>query len=102
MGDETLFRQSPGYLKPTGKFLSISGGYGRMIKSKIPVILGGTPRSFSLVMNSPSGALAKEVVGWVEKEWIKEVPIDSTYAMEDVLEVKTTFTHRLAFVDFPC
>lgn len=91
VGDETLFQKSPGYLKPKGKLLSIAGtGLMLSFKSKLPVMLGGTPRAFSHVNNSPSGAGAKEVAGWFTSGWIKEVPIDSRYNMDDVLKVSSS------------
>ncbi|KFA80955.1 hypothetical protein S40288_09578 [Stachybotrys chartarum IBT 40288] len=88
VGDDTLFYRSPKYLKVDGKFLSIEAGpfgFLRFINWQ-PVILGGTPRNFVSVFSSPSANSAREVVTWFNKGWIKEVPVDSLFAMEDVLE----------------
>lgn len=85
----TLYHRSPGYLKPEGKFLEIEAGpmaiFG--LTSWWPVILGGTPRAFENVFSAPSGASAREAASWVEKGWIKEVPVDSTFEMDQALQV---------------
>ncbi|KAL6406665.1 hypothetical protein AUP68_09466 [Ilyonectria robusta] len=87
IGDETLYKKCPGYLKPDGKFLSIAGGLMTGIKFKmLPAMLGGTKRTYLHVMNAPSGTGAKEVAGWVDKGWIKQVMIDSTFDMENAIE----------------
>ena len=88
VGDENLYKQSPAYLKSDGKFLSITGGWLPLMKSKVlPRLLGGTPRSYLRIMNSPSGKGAREVAAWLEKGWVKEVPIDTIYDMKNALEV---------------
>ncbi|KAK7414933.1 zinc ion binding [Neonectria punicea] len=84
IGNETLYKRCPGYLKPKGKVLSIAGGLLPM--PRLPVILGGTPRAFLHVNNSPAGARAKEAATWFNKGWIKEVPIDSRFGMDDAVE----------------
>ncbi|KAH7136929.1 zinc alcohol dehydrogenase [Dactylonectria estremocensis] len=87
IGDQTLFKKSPGYLKSKGKFLCIAGGPLSGITWKIlPVMLGGTSRTYMQVMNSPSGSNAREVASWVEKGWIKEVAIDSTFDTGDAIK----------------
>ncbi|CAG9989451.1 unnamed protein product [Clonostachys byssicola] len=87
VGDDTLFHRSPGYLKATGKFFSIEGGpMGGLTLKKLPVILGGTPRPFINVFSKPSTASMKMVVGWIEKGWIKELPVDSTFQMDDAIQ----------------
>ncbi|KFA46173.1 hypothetical protein S40293_03753 [Stachybotrys chartarum IBT 40293] len=88
VGDDTLFHRSPKYLKVDGKFLSIEAGPFGFLKfiNWQPVILGGTPRNFLSVFSSPSANSAREVATWFNKGWIKEVPVDSLFAMEDVLE----------------
>lgn len=88
VGNMTLYHRSPGYLKPEGKFLEIEAGpmaiFG--LTSWWPVILGGTPRAFENVFSAPSGASAREAASWVEKGWIKEVPVDSTFEMDQALQ----------------
>ena len=96
VGDETLYGASPAYLKTNGKFLSITGGRLPWIKSKVlPSLLGGTPRSYLRIMNSPSGKGTSEVAEWLEKDWIKEVPIDTIFDMENVPEVSKTSPHSI-------
>ncbi|CAG9951542.1 unnamed protein product [Clonostachys rosea f. rosea IK726] len=87
VGDDTLFHRSPGYLKGSGKFLSIEGGpWGGLTLKRLPVVLGGTPRPFVNVFSKPSTASMNMVVGWIEKGWIKELPVDSTFQMDDAIE----------------
>jgi len=92
-GDDVLYEKSPSYLKPGGKFISIVGGVTQGILPTIkyrlrPVILGGVPRSFSLLGLSPSGLMAKEVAKMFEEGLIKETPIDSEFEMKDVVQVR--------------
>lgn len=88
VGDDTLFHRSPGYLKATGKLFSIEGGpLGGLTLKRLPVILGGTPRPFVNVFSKPSTASINMVVGWIEKGWIKELPVDSTFQMDDAIQV---------------
>ncbi|KAI0376362.1 zinc alcohol dehydrogenase [Hypomontagnella monticulosa] len=88
MGNMTLYDRSPEYLKPEGKFLEIEAGPLALFNSNNwwPVILGGTPRAFVNIFSAPSGASAQEAASWVEKGWIKEIPVDSTFEMRDALQ----------------
>ncbi|KAI0437922.1 zinc alcohol dehydrogenase [Xylaria telfairii] len=90
VGDDTLYYQSPGYLKVDGKYHNIERGpLGFISQFKFnhwPVILGGTPRTYSSVFSNPSGSSAREVVKLFEKGYVKEIPIDSVFEMDDVLE----------------
>ncbi|CAH0056141.1 unnamed protein product [Clonostachys solani] len=87
VGDDTLFHRSPGYLKATSKFFSIEGGpVGHLTLKRLPVILGGTPRTFVNVFSKPSTASMNMVIGWVENGWIKELPVDSTFQMDDAIQ----------------
>lgn len=74
-----------------------------LLKYKIqPVLLGGTPRAYSHVMNSPAGTGAKEVAGWVDKGLIKDIPIDSRFDMEDAVKVSSgSFIPLLHVFSFP-
>ena len=88
-GDDALYTRSPAYLKPAGRFLSIVGGrsqgvYPVLMHQLRPVWLGGTPRAFQMTGLTPSGALAREVAACAADGRLREVPIDSEYAMEDV------------------
>jgi NADPH:quinone reductase-like Zn-dependent oxidoreductase len=89
VGNDTLFHRSPSYLRADGKFLSIAAGpFGYFKLMNWPVMLGGTPRAYISVFSAPSGDSAKEVVGWFDKSWIKEVPIDSMFGMNNALQVR--------------
>ncbi|KAJ9157287.1 Zinc alcohol dehydrogenase [Pleurostoma richardsiae] len=96
IGDEALYKQCPSYLQPNGKFLTIAGGLMRAFKAKLPVLLGGMPRNYTHVMNSPSGAGAREAAGWWANGWIKEVPIDSTFDMDDAVQAFTRLASKRA------
>lgn len=88
VGSIELCHKSSGYLKPGGKYISIEGSFFLQLKSNyLPDILGGTPRPYKSIMTYPSGALAEVVAGWFEKKWIKEVPVDSVFSMDDALQV---------------
>ncbi|KAI1371394.1 zinc alcohol dehydrogenase [Hypoxylon crocopeplum] len=90
VGNEALYHRSPAYLKPAGRFLSIvAGPFGLFQQFKFnhwPVMFGGIPQTFMSLFSKPSGSSAKEVVGFLEKGWIKEVPVDSTFEMSDALQ----------------
>ncbi len=87
VGSTALYNRCAAYLKPSGKFLCIKGPFHRPIRSVLPTLLGGTPRSFYAVNNAPAGAGAREAGSWLERGWVKEVPIDSRYAMGEVVQV---------------
>ncbi|KAI0473945.1 hypothetical protein GGR56DRAFT_558181 [Xylariaceae sp. FL0804] len=50
-------------------------------------MLGGTPRTFRGIFNNPSGKAAQDAASLFEKGWVKEVPLDSTFAMSDAIQV---------------
>ena len=87
-----MYRNSPGYLKTDGKYLNIAQGPPGFISqfkfNHWPVILGGTPRTFTNIFSPPSVSAAKEVVSWFKQGWIKEAPIDSVFEMDDAQQVK--------------
>lgn len=90
VGNMVLYYNSPGYLKVDGVFLCIENPILKQIKANYwPTILGGTARIFKGVMNSPSRILGKVVVEWFEKGWIKEIPIDSVFEMDDAVQVSS-------------
>ncbi|KAI8955375.1 zinc alcohol dehydrogenase [Xylaria longipes] len=90
VGDDTLYYRSPGYLKVDGKYHSIERGpLGFISQFKFnhwPVLLGGIPRIYSSVFSNPTGSSAREVVNLFEKGYIKEVPVDSVFEIDDVLK----------------
>lgn len=52
-----------------------------------PRFLGGTPRTYKILGLAPAGELQRQVAQWVNEGLIKEVPIDSEYSLENVLQV---------------
>lgn len=89
VGDDSLYTRSPGYLRPDGRFLCITGGpsqgiYPFLMHQMRPVFLGGSPINYKILGMGPSGAGAREVAGWVEKGDLKEVTIDSEFGMDEV------------------
>ncbi|KAK3681724.1 hypothetical protein B0T22DRAFT_387711 [Podospora appendiculata] len=91
VGGDPLYTQSPKYLKPGCKFITIVGGPSQgiipFIKHKLrPVFLGGTPRPFHLLGLSPAGTFARQAAKWVDEGLIKEAPIDSEYTLEEVVQ----------------
>jgi NADPH:quinone reductase-like Zn-dependent oxidoreductase len=89
VGDDTLFRRSPSYLQPNGKFLSIVGRaqgiYSFLMHQVRPTMLGGTPRSYKILGLAPSGTGAREVAQLVNDGLVKEILVDSEYRMGDAL-----------------
>ncbi|KAK3369696.1 hypothetical protein B0T24DRAFT_533570 [Lasiosphaeria ovina] len=90
-GSQPLFNQSPKYLQPAGRFLTIVGGRSQgvvpFVQHKLlPVLLGGTPRRFDIIGLSPAGAIARQVAKLVEDGSIKEAPTDSVFPFEEVVE----------------
>ncbi|KAI0469095.1 hypothetical protein F4859DRAFT_488501 [Xylaria cf. heliscus] len=98
VGDNTLYYRSPGYLKVDGKYHSIENGpFGFISQFKFnhwPVLLGGTPRTYSSVFSNPAGSSAREVVELFKKGHINELPIDSIFEMHDVLKVNPILFNR--------
>ncbi|KAK1756556.1 putative quinone-oxidoreductase, chloroplastic [Echria macrotheca] len=86
-GSQVLFSQSPKYMRPEGKFISIVGGASQgvvpWLRNRVPTFLGGTPRTFQLLLLLPSGKTAREAAELVNKGVIKEAPIDSEFAFEE-------------------
>lgn len=90
VGSDELFRKCGGYLDKNGIFITIVGGVGAgpIARSKLlPVSLGGVPRKFKLLALWPHGAIAKEVVKWVESGDYHTFPVDSEYSMEEAVKV---------------
>ncbi|KAI8966888.1 GroES-like protein [Daldinia sp. FL1419] len=87
VGNEELYTRSPKYLKTEGKYLDIEPGPFGYFKlgNWRPVILGGTPRTRVNIMSAPSGDSARDIAKWFEKGWVDEVPVDSTYEMDDAV-----------------
>lgn len=101
VGSTTLFEESDKYLKSGSNFINIVGtrsrGIGGILRDHVlPIALGGTPRNLRHVSCSPTGILMKEVVQWVDDSLVKEVPLDSEFAMEDAVEVSPPFLFSLS------
>ncbi|KAI0132629.1 zinc alcohol dehydrogenase [Xylariales sp. AK1849] len=88
IGNETLYYRSAEYLKLDGRYLSIEAGPFGLFKLNNwwPAILGGTPRAYTNIFSKPSGSSGTEVVGYFDKGWIREVPVDSVFEMGDALQ----------------
>lgn len=91
-GGQRLYERSVGFLKEGGRFVSIVGGKSQgvvpFVRNKLrPVVLGGTPRRYDLLAMMPSGEQAEVMKEWMEKGVVKEVPVDSEWAMEDAVKV---------------
>ncbi|KAH8660273.1 hypothetical protein BX600DRAFT_499479 [Xylariales sp. PMI_506] len=87
VGNEELYRHSPAYLNPAGRFLTIAGNLLLSFKYPyLPVFLGGIPRSYTHVVSQGGGAAAREVANWFEKGLVKNTPIDSIFDMENAVQ----------------
>jgi NADPH:quinone reductase-like Zn-dependent oxidoreductase len=92
--NQSLYESSPKYLKPNGLYVNI-GAHGtqwdqwttRLKNSFLPTWLGGTPRKWLGLGLLPSGERQRMVCKWVAEGFVKEVPIDSEVAFEDVRQV---------------
>ncbi|MCJ1320391.1 zinc ion binding [Xylographa vitiligo] len=93
MGVQSLFEQSPKFLKHNGLFINIGAYDGGAwftlwcwLKNVfLPTILGGIPRRYIMFSTIPDGEAAKQLAKLVEDDKLKVV-IDSMYKMEDVLD----------------
>lgn len=83
VGDLALYSNSPGYLKPEGKILCIAS---HVVSADLPPVQEKTPRTF-VAINNLMGA-AKEVASWVVSGTVKEIPIESTFDMNDAKKVR--------------
>lgn len=97
---QELYDNSPSYLKPKGLYINIGAHgtqwqqlTGRVKGYLVPTWLGGTPRKYMSMGLLPNGKLQREVADWANAGLLKEVPIDSELAMEDVLQVCSS-SHR--------
>lgn len=94
VGDQVLFEQSPPFLKATGKFICLTGGKSQGVIPYIknilrPSFLGATPRTYRILGLTPSGDLMRDVVKACNEGGIKQVPVDSEYGFDEVIEVST-------------
>jgi NADPH:quinone reductase-like Zn-dependent oxidoreductase len=91
---QPLYESCARYLKPTGLYINI-GAHGtqweqmsaRIKNNFLPSWMGGTPRKWIGTGLLPKGELQRRVCKWAADGIIKEVPIDSEVAFEDVRQV---------------
>ena len=93
VGAQDLYKASPSFLKARAKYISIGsmGGLSKVFNQRInnelrPTWLGGTPRKWMFVAAEPSSKTMEQLRQHVEEGNIKCL-VDSTYKMEDALEV---------------
>lgn len=67
--------------------MSIASGTTIKLTSKLPRFLGGIPRTYYGVDNLSPDNEAKRMADGIKSGLIKEIPIDSTYVVEDALQV---------------
>jgi NADPH:quinone reductase-like Zn-dependent oxidoreductase len=99
---QSLYEFSTNYLKPNGLFVNI-GAHGtqweqitaRLRNNFLPTWLGGTPRKWLGLGLLPKVELQRKVCSWVGDGILKEIPIDSEVAFEDVRQVCHT-----SFMDY--
>jgi NADPH:quinone reductase-like Zn-dependent oxidoreductase len=91
---QPLYEHSASYLKPSGLYINIGASgtqleqiFARFKNGWVPTWLGGTPRKWVGMGLMPAGKLQRQVCKWVEEGIIKEVPVDSELAFEDVRQV---------------
>jgi NADPH:quinone reductase-like Zn-dependent oxidoreductase len=93
VGADDVWDHCASYLKPSGSFISIVGGYSQgiypFVRNQIrPTFLGNVPRRFRIIGLSPNGKAEQRVVELVAEGAIKEVPIDEEVEMEDAVKVR--------------
>jgi NADPH:quinone reductase-like Zn-dependent oxidoreductase len=99
-GSDEIWDHCASYLKKDGIFVSIVGGAYQgivpVVRNQLwPTILGGVPRKFRLIGLFPNGKMQQDAVDLVNEGAIKEVPIDSEWAMEEVVQAfEKLMTHR--------
>ncbi|KAJ9132086.1 Zinc alcohol dehydrogenase [Pleurostoma richardsiae] len=101
VGSQELFSHSTAYLKEDRLFINIVGGRTEGIvpflrNRVLPTALGGIPRNYRLLGLSPSATYARDVLRWVEEGKLKEFPIDSEYAMGEVVKAYERVQSRRA------
>ena len=107
-GSQELFDASPLFLKEKGVFINIAADmdsvlsvvkqlYHFALNTALPTVLGGTPRTWKLVLVKPNSSRMAALKSLIEQEPGFKVPISSKHAfnMEGVLEAyKQIMSHR--------
>ena len=108
VGDVQLHKECPAYLTEKGMFVSLGGmkqtrepgwlsllGFGIPVKLERyrPVWLGGVPREHRMYTGVGDLKSLKQVVRMVDERKM-ELPIDSVWRMEDVLQVCCLIHHE--------
>lgn len=105
VGSQNLYEACPPFLKARGRYLSIGsmGGirmvmYQRVKNTLWPKWLGGTPRNWMFFEAVPTAKTMQQLQQYVSEGKLKCI-VDSTYKMEDALEVssccRVSFLSRL-------
>ncbi|KAK3987525.1 chaperonin 10-like protein [Cladorrhinum sp. PSN332] len=86
-----LFSKAEKFLKADGQFISIVGGWSQGLiphlrNNYTPVLLGGVRRSYEIFLLTASGEIGGKVREYVERGIIREMPVDSEFEMEEVVE----------------
>ncbi|KAH8658580.1 hypothetical protein BGZ61DRAFT_499977 [Ilyonectria robusta] len=104
VGSQSLYKSSPKYLKAGSPFVNVgttqdtsqAGSIWRWAtNSNLPAMLGGVPRKYIMFSAPLSGKGAETLATFVEEGSLKII-IDSTFALEDVLEAYERGTSRKA------
>ena len=99
VGIQELYTNSPGYLREGGRFVNIGAmqaqsatgsllafAWAMILNLALPAWLGGTPRSYQMIMGTPGVVVLARVKKLAEDGVLVPI-IDSTWEMEDALKV---------------
>jgi NADPH:quinone reductase-like Zn-dependent oxidoreductase len=105
VGIQELYSNSPRYLREGGRFVNIGAmqvqsangsllafAWNMILNLILPVWLGGTPRSYQMIMGTPGVDVMARVKRFAEDGVLVPV-IDSTWEMEDALKVCSKIVH---------
>jgi NADPH:quinone reductase-like Zn-dependent oxidoreductase len=93
VGAQDMYKASPSFLKARGKYINVGsmGGLSKVFYQRVnnelrPTWLGGTPRKWMFMAAEPSSKTMDQLRQHAEEGNLKCL-VDSTYKMEDALEV---------------
>ncbi|KAH8824880.1 hypothetical protein DL96DRAFT_1611138, partial [Flagelloscypha sp. PMI_526] len=102
VGTQSLFLNSPSYLKPSGQYINVGNFEGvgltiwrSFLNSWTPLVLGGVPRVYQFIAVDPKGEKA-EVLGEMAKNRQLRVVVEEVFSFENVLQGYTRVTSRRA------
>lgn len=91
VGTQSLYTNSPNYLKPTGAAINIGAleGFGKtafnvLFNTFLPTWLGGVPRRYSMFSSPPSRDDAVYIARLVEEGKLR-IPVDGVFGFEDLV-----------------